>query len=509
MTDPAAASSPPRHHDLLDPLGANGRAEQIVGDDAWLGALVAAEAALSKALVAAGIAPEWMLGVADSFSASGAIDLPSIAVAGRAGGNPVIPLVTQLRALADSGHAGAAQYVHVGATSQDIVDTAAMLVAAHTLESVTADLRLVGSALADLARTHRRTPQAGRTLGQHASPTTFGFVVAGWLSAVCSLIERAVDVRQSVPASLAGAVGTLGAMTQAVAEQSPAHPEQMSATAATPTLTPATGTAEIVDAIVADFAATLGLARPALSWHTNRLPIVEVGSMLAAATGVMGSIASQVAELCRTEIQELGEGLGAGEGGSSAMPHKRNPVGAVLILAAAKQTPGLLSTLYGGLIAEDQRAIGGWHAEWQTLRQLERLTLESVSATVPLIENLHVDSVRMRSNLDLTHGLLYSERVSSVLARQLGRDRAFELVREASAAVSASDPLEAVLDSRLAANGFSADSELRAHIQAAFDPDLIIDHTATGIDRALEHFDALCAGRLAGERADEQEEYLL
>ncbi|RFA19357.1 lyase family protein [Subtercola boreus] len=477
-----------RYTDLLDPLGADGSASHLIGDEAWLAALVRAEVALSRALVSAGVAPTWMLAVTDTVGEPGVVDPGAIAVAARAGGNPVIPLVARLSALAEERHPGSAEFVHVGATSQDMVDSAAMFLAARVLDRVTDDLRQLGSALTVLAEQHRRTPQAGRTLGQHAAPTTFGFVVAGWLDAVCTVIEQATDARQRLPASLSGAVGTLAVLTQVVSgsaeaggERSGEHPDA----------------SETVDAVVTAFAAELGLAAPALSWHTNRLPVAEVGSVLAAVTGVMGSIASQVAELSRTEIGELSEGLAAGEGGSSAMPHKRNPVASVLIVAGAKQAPGLVSTLYGSLIAEDQRAIGGWHAEWQTLRQLERIALECVGAAVPLVSNLHVDETRMRSNLDLTHGLLYSERLSAALAQHLGRAEAFALVRGASGDVSAGlSPglsLADALDARLASVGHTADGAVRAAVREGSNPDAGHDHTAAGIDRVLARFAALAA----------------
>ncbi|MCU1479700.1 MAG: hypothetical protein JWQ19_486 [Subtercola sp.] len=459
--------------DLLDPLGVDGAADKITGDEAWLQALVAAEVALSRALVAADLAPEWMLGVAAALNDTSFLDLPALASAGRSGGNPVIPLVKSLQARAEGLHAGAGEYVHVGATSQDIVDTAAMLVSARTLEAVREHLLALGGGLAALAETHRHTPQAGRTLGQHASPTSFGFVVAGWLDAVSTLIERVTDARAGLAASLAGAVGTLSVLSQVAAERRPEHPS--------------------VDTVVSTYARELGLAAPRISWHSDRLPIVEVGSVLAAATGVAGSIGAAVAELSRTEIGELGEGLAEGQGGSSAMPHKRNPVGSVLIVAAARQTPGLLSTLYGSLLVEDQRAIGGWHAEWQTLRALQRHAISSVAAADALIGGLHVDAPRMRANLDLTHGLLYSERVSALLAERIGRARAFELVRQASAAVSASAPLSEVLDQQLAAEGFAHDDSVRAAVRGAFDPDSFVDQTSPAIDRVLARFAKVAA----------------
>ena len=452
--------------DLREPLGADGIAESLLGDGPWLQALVAAEVALSRALVTAGLAPEWMLGVADSLADTSALDLDAIAAAGRAGGNPVIPLANVLAARAEKLHAGASDHVHVGATSQDIIDTATMVVAAATLGAVLESLLALADSLAALAEAHRHTPQAGRTLGQHASPTTFGFVVAGHLDAVCTVILSVTQARQKLPASLAGAVGTLGALTDAAENRRPGHPASTS-----------------VELVVEAFAADLGLVAPVISWHSNRLPITELGSVLAAATGVVATIALNVAELSRTEIGELSEGSAEGAGGSSAMPHKRNPVSSVLIISAGKQAPALLSTLYGSLLAEDQRAVGGWHAEWQTLRELERLAITSTAAAVGLLANLRVDERRMRENLDLTHGLLYSERASAMLAGMIGKTEAFELVKSASRRVSASSPLAVVLDAQLGAAGQG--SAVRDALHRVFDPDAPVGQTGAAIDAVL------------------------
>ncbi|QWT24454.1 adenylosuccinate lyase [Subtercola sp. PAMC28395] len=458
--------------DLLDPLGADGMAESLVGDEAWLQALVDAEVALSRALVTAGLAPEWMLGVADSLADTAALDREALGAAGRSGGNPVIPLAKALAARAETLHAGSSDHVHVGATSQDIIDTATMIIAATTLEATLESLVALAGSLAVLAEAHRATPQAGRTLGQHASPTTFGFVVAGWLDAVCTVILSVMDARQKLPASLAGAVGTLGALTDAAETRLPGHPASTS-----------------VERVVSAYAAELGLVAPVISWHSNRLPIAELGSALAGATGVVATIALNVAELSRTEIGELSEGLAEGEGGSSAMPHKRNPVSSVLIVSAGKQAPGLLSTLYASLLAEDQRAIGGWHAEWQTLRELERLAITSTAAASGLLANLRVDGGRMRENLDITHGLLYSERVSAVLAGMLGKTAAFALVKGASGHVSASSPLAVVLDEQLEVAGHGR--EVRDTVQRVFNPEAPVGQTGPAIDAVLERHRSL------------------
>jgi 3-carboxy-cis,cis-muconate cycloisomerase len=436
---------------LLDPLGHGTASAELVGDGAWLQAMVDVEVALIRSLVDAGLAPEWMTDVAAAIAHARDLDGPAIASAGRAGGNPVIPLVKALSQRADAQHAGASDYVHVGATSQDILDSAAMVIARSAVRETAERLRSLAASLATLSELHRATPMAGRTLGQHASPTTLGLVAAGWLDGILGALARLKSL--ALPVSYGGSVGTLGALSEIVAARKPG-------------LAPA----EAVDSIVADLARRLQLAHSTAPWHSNRLAVVELGSALAAVVGAVGTIAVDVSVLSRTEIAELSERLGAGEGGSSAMPHKRNPVTAVLLVSAAKQSPGLVSTLFAAQVSEDQRPTGAWHAEWAALRQLEALAIDSSTAAASLASRLEVDVERMRSNLELTDGLLYSERVTAVLAESLGKSEAFELVAESSReAVQTRRPLQVVLTARLAV--INNDDALRAKVWAAFDPD--------------------------------------
>ena len=450
---------------LLDPLGQGTASAELVGDGAWLQAMVDVEVALIRAILDAGLAPEWMTDVAAAIAHAGDLDGPALALAGRAGGNPVIPLVKAISARADEQHAGASDYVHVGATSQDILDSAAMVVARGAVRETAKQLRSLAASLASLAELHRATPMAGRTLGQHASPTTFGLVAAGWLDGILGALARLESL--TLPVSYGGSVGTLGVLSEIVEARKPG----------------ATVSAD-VDSIVADLARRLQLANPAAPWHSNRLPIVELGSALAAVVGAIGTIAVDVSVLSRTELAELSERLGAGEGGSSAMPHKRNPVAAVLLVAAAKRSPGLVSTLFAAQVSEDQRPSGAWHAEWVALRQLEALAIDSSTAAASLGARLEVDVERMRSNLELTDGLLYSERVTAVLAETLGKSEAFELVAESSReAVQTRRPLQVVLTARLA--GLNNDDALRAKVWAAFDPDTPAGIADAIIDRVV------------------------
>jgi 3-carboxy-cis,cis-muconate cycloisomerase len=466
---------------LLDPLGAGTRAAELTSDSAWLQAMVDVELALTRALIDARLVPEWMLEVCGRVADAAELNLAAIAAEGRGGGNPVIPLVKHLGAAAEAVRPGASDHIHVGATSQDIVDTAAMLIASRVTGEVRHQLGALAGTLAGLADWHRTTVMAGRTLGQQASPTSFGLLAAGWLDAVLHAAERLDAARAALPVQLGGAVGNLAVLTGIAAARRPdAAPNA------------------VVGDVVAGFAARLDLAEPALSWHTNRLGIAELGSVLAGATGAVGAFALDVTVLARTEIGEIGERLGRGEGGSSAMPHKRNPVTAVLVTAAARRAPGLVGSLYGSMLAEDQRPSGAWHAEWQPLRELERLTISAVTGAASLAERLVIDDDRMRANLDITDGLVFSERVTTILAEALGKTAAFDLVTAASSeSVSTSRPLQVVLSGALASEGASDD--LRRQIWAAFDYSGDLGQADAGIDRVLEKYHGFSA------RTDEAE----
>ncbi|MFF8015023.1 3-carboxy-cis,cis-muconate cycloisomerase [Streptomyces sp. NPDC007929] len=386
---------------LLAPGWSGSAAASATGDEAFLRALLDAEAALTRAQAAAGLAPAEAATAVTGAADTGAFDARSLAERARTGGNPVIPLVADLtKAVGDP----YGPYVHRGATSQDIMDTAMMLVAARTLDPVLADLGRTEGALARLAAAHRDTAMPGRTLTQHAVPTTFGLKAAGWRSLVLDARERVRTVRESLPAQLGGAAGTLAAFG-AYGASDPA------------------GLPEI-------YARELGLRAPDLPWHTLRTPIGDLAGCLAFTAGSLGKLAVDVLTLSRTEIAEVAEGSG---GGSSAMPHKSNPVRSTLIASAARRAPQLAATLYGSMAAEDERPAGAWHAEWEPLRDLLRLVGGAARDAAELAEGLRVRPETMRAHLDLTHGLIVSERLSAELAPVLGRACAKDLLTRLAA----------------------------------------------------------------------------
>ncbi|MFE4422854.1 3-carboxy-cis,cis-muconate cycloisomerase [Streptomyces sp. NPDC056817] len=383
---------------LLGPGWAGSPAASATSDSAYLRALLDAEAALTRAQAALGLVPARAAEVVTRAADPGRFDVRALAERARGGGNPVIPLVADLTE-AVGGEYGPC--VHRGATSQDIMDTATMLVAVRTLDLVLADLARTEQALARTAAAHRDTAMPGRTLTQHAVPTTFGLKAAGWRSLVLDARDRLTRVRDSLPVQLGGAAGTLAAFAAYGAED------------------PA--------ALVTAYARELGLREPLLPWHTLRTPVADLAGCLAFAAGALGKIAVDVLVLTRTETAELAEGNG---GGSSAMPHKANPVRSTLIAAAARRAPQLAATLYGSLAAQDERPPGAWHAEWEPLRELLRLVGGAARDAAELTEGLRVDADAMRAHLGLTHGLIASERLSAELAPLLGRARAKELLTE-------------------------------------------------------------------------------
>ncbi|MFF9407636.1 3-carboxy-cis,cis-muconate cycloisomerase [Streptomyces anandii] len=392
MTDPCADTG------LLGPGWAGSAAAAATGDAAFLRALLDAEAALTRAQVALGLAPAGAAPAVTRAAEADRFDVAALTERARGGGNPVIPLVADLTGAAGEEYG---PYVHRGATSQDILDTAMMLVAVRALGIVLGDLARTEAALARLAREHRDTVLPARTLTQHAVPTTFGLKAAGWRSLTLDARDRLIRVRDSLPAQLGGAAGTLAAFAAYGAED--------------PTTLPAA------------YARELGLAEPPLPWHTLRTPVADLAGCLALTAGALGKMAEDVLALSRTEAGELAEGSG---GGSSAMPHKRNPVRSTLIAAAARRAPQLAATLYGSLAAADERPAGAWHAEWEPLRELLRLTGGAARDAAELAEGLRVDPDAMRAHLRLTHGLIVSERLSAELAPLLGRDRARQLLTE-------------------------------------------------------------------------------
>lgn len=354
------------------------RAGEHMTDEAMLESMVATECAWLDALAAAGLAPAECA-QADLWNLLTHTDRESLAVSAEDGGNPVIPLVRLLRQRAEP---GIAPWIHRGLTSQDVLDTSLMLAVRGVADEVTFQLRRQISTLSELATRHRGTPMAGRTLTQHAAPTTFGVKAAGWLNGIVDAFERITAL--TTPIQIGGAAGTLAATTELAA-----------------LLTVTDDPAGVSLQLMRSAATTLGMnERP--PWHTARAPVTAVADAFVGCTDAWGRIASDVVTLARPEIAELGEPAAAHRGGSSSMPHKRNPVLSILIRRAAIAAPPLAATLHtAAALAHDERPDGAWHAEWDTLRMLARRTLVAGSQTGELLAGLSVHTQRMAENLNV------------------------------------------------------------------------------------------------------------
>jgi 3-carboxy-cis,cis-muconate cycloisomerase len=430
---------------LLSPVRAGTPAEAAVCDTAWLQAMLDAEAALARAQAAIGVLPQEVADTIGAAARAELLDVRALALAARETANPVVGLVRALTEQVAAVHPAAAPYVHRGSTSQDILDTGAMLVADRTLRIVRADLLAAAQSLGGLAGRHRDTPMTGRTLALHAVPTTFGLKAAGWRQLLRDAVERLDRVLDGgLPVSLGGAAGTLAGYVEYArvdgwfGEAARTDPDAAQV-----------DPGRYLDALLDAFAAETGLARPALPWHALRTPFADLAAALAFTAGALGKFALDVQTLARTEIGELAEPAAAGRGVSSAMPHKRNPVLATLIRSAALQAPVLAAGLTQCLLSEDERSAGVWHAEWQLLRELLRLTGGAAHTAVELAAGLEVRTGRMRANLGLTGSQVVSERVAAALAPVLGRAAARQLLTEASAQADASGvPLAAALTAR-------------------------------------------------------------
>ncbi|OXM71651.1 class-II fumarase/aspartase family protein [Amycolatopsis vastitatis] len=482
---------------LLSPVRAGTPAEASTGDEAWLRAMLDAEAALARAQARLGTVPPEAADAITDAAGSARIDVVELARGSRATANPVVGLVKALTSAVGAIAPGAEEYVHRGSTSQDIFDTAMMLVADRTLRPLAADLDATAEALAELARTHRDTTMAGRTLTAHAVPTTFGLKAAGWRQLV---LDAAVRIRRvldgGLPVSLGGAAGTLAAYVEYARLAGEPHLGRASGgggggggDASTPARDSATSAAtrdavggDYAERLTAAFAEETGLAAPVLPWHSLRTPVVDLAGALAFTAGALGKLAVDVETLSRTELGEVAEPAAGGRGGSSAMPHKRNPVLATLIRSAALQVPVLAAGVTQSMLTEDERSAGVWHAEWQLIRECLRLTGGAAHTAAELARGLTAQPGRMRDNLASTHGLIVSERLSAVLAPLLGKATAKELLGEASQrAVREDRPLRDVLDELPAVTGVLTPAAL----DELLDPGGYTGAAGALVDRAL------------------------
>lgn len=377
---------------MLDPPGGDDLVDQAVNDTAAVRALLAVESALALGCADAGLVPQADADLVAARCVDLDVDYPALAAGTRAAGNPVLALLTQLRA---SLPAPACDAVHVGATSQDIIDTALMLLTRQAGTRVLSLLDDAAQATASLAAEHRGTLMVSRTLGRQALPTTFGLTAAGWLGQLDTAADRLSRLLDSgLALQLGGAAGTLAAFGNAGAQ------------------------------VTAAVARRLDLPAPPRPWHTDRQRLLDITLCFGGVVVAFAKIATDVALLASDEVAEVA----VGGGSSSAMPHKQNPVDAVLIRAAAVRIPGLTATMFSAAVHEQQRATGAWHAEWPTWRDLLRVTGGAAARGKHLLEQLTADPARMRATLDAAGGRLMAESLTYRLTPLLGGTEARDLI---------------------------------------------------------------------------------
>ena len=447
-------------NDLFDPMFTTPGIRAAVGAEAWLAAMLRVEAALANAEARVGlITPESAAAIAEACAGAG-LDASAIGQRGIASANPVVPFVEALRALVPEQFAAD---LHLGATSQDILDTAAMLVSRRALEVILESIDASAGAAAVLADRHRDTPCAARTLGQQAEPTTFGLKAAGWLAGLLEA-RAALSRWRSDRIALqfggpAGNLSSLGAQGLAVQQA---------------------------------VAVELGLPQPVLPWHTNRARIAELAAALGIAAGAAGKVALDISLMAQTEVGELSEGSGPGQGRSSSMPHKRNPAVAVAINASVRRAHTLVPLFFASMLQEHERAAGAWQAEWAPLVELLELTAAALSHLSDLLRGLRVDVAAMQRNLDLTGGLIMAGAVTSLLSERAGAASARALVDAAvSRALRDGSSLRDALYAQPGLAGWVTPEDL----DAALNPRNQRGSAGAFIDRALARWEVVRGSR--------------
>ena len=433
---------------LLAPMLSSAAMRAICDDAAYLQHMLDFEAALARAEAATGIIPAHAADAIAKACKADKFDLGALAEAATRSGNLAIPLVKALTANVAKTDADAARYVHWGATSQDVIDTAGMLGLRAAIDALLADIGHAIAGFARLARQHRDTPAVARTWLQHALPMPFGLKLAEYAAALHRSRLRLQRLRdQGLALQFGGAAGTLAALGDKgllVAEK---------------------------------LAQELKLPLPDAPWHSHRDRIAEIASVLAISAGTCGKIARDVSLLMQTDVAEAFEPSGEGRGGSSTMPHKRNPVAAATVLAAATMAPNLAATIFAAQVQDHERSAGPWHAEWPTLPMLLLVTSGALAATVDIAEGLQVDVARMRLNLDATHGLIMAEAVAMALAEKVGKSEAHHLVEAASK--------KAVAEKRDLREVLAKDPAVTAHLSVERIAELFEPMAYQGVSQAL------------------------
>ena len=431
---------------------------EVFSDRGRLQGMLDFEAALARAQARIGLIPHAVIADIEGCCRAGLFDVDELALAIAVAGNSAIPLVKALGRLIAKRSPEAERYVHMGATSQDAMDSGLVLQLRAAVALLESDLAQLADALAEQAQRHAGTPLAGRTWLQQATPVTLGMKIAGWLGAVTRHRQRLRELKPRLLClQLGGASGTLAALGEQGFDVSEA------------------------------LAGELGLNQPDQPWHTQRDRLVEFAGFLGLVAGSLGKVGRDLSLLMQTEAGEVFEPSAPGKGGSSTMPHKRNPVAAAVMISAATRAPGLVATMFAAMPQEHERSLGLWHAEWETLPSLCCLVSGALQQALQVIPNLEVDPPRMLHNLALTKGLVLAESVSIALARQMGREAAHHLIEQCCRrTVEQGAELRQVL---------GAEPQVTAHLSAdeldrALDPAAYLGQSRRWVERAVaEHHD--------------------
>jgi len=388
---------------LIDSLATTPPLAELFSDRSVLQAMLDFEAALARAEARLGLVPQSAADAIAVAAKAEAFDLATLSHDILRAGTPGIPLAKALTEKVRASNPDAAGYVHWGATSQDVADTALILLLKRAQPVLQNDIDHLDQALRNLADQHAKTVMLGRTLMQAAPPVTFGLKAAGWLAAI---LRGSNHLKTSFAGALvvqcggaSGTLASLGAKGVSVAR----------------------GVAE-----------ELGLGLPEAPWHTHRDRLAALVCACGVLTGSLGKMARDISLLSQNEITEVAEPGGKGRGGSSTMPHKRNPIGCALALAAATRVPGLVATFLSGMMQENERGVGGWQAEWPVIKVVVEATGVAVASMAEVAEGLNVDARKMRDNIEATQGTIFAERAVMLLGEKLGRDAAHQLLEEAT-----------------------------------------------------------------------------
>ena len=387
---------------LIESLATTEPLAEIFSDQSVLQAMLDFEAALARAEARVGVIPESAARIIRKAAQTDEFDTTTLAAETLRAGTPGIPIVKGLTDRVRARNANAARYVHWGATSQDVADTALLLLLKKAQPILNSDLSRLERALKKLSQEHKSTIMLGRTLMQPAPPVTLGLKAAAWFASVKRSRRHLDDAfAGALVVQFGGASGTLASLGKQGVE------------------------------VTRNLANELKLGVPDAPWHTQRDRLATLLCSCGVLTGALGKMARDISLMMQSEVAEVAEPGGQGRGGSSTMPHKQNPIGCSVILAAAQRVPGLVASFLSSMVQEHERGVGGWQAEWPTVAPIIQATGLALASAAEMAEGLSVHKTKMRANLDASEGLVFAERATMLLGAELGRDVAHKIIEGA------------------------------------------------------------------------------